>query len=218
MCIKEGNSAFEASNKTGVSRTTGTCIRKAYTTSDKTTLEKLLNPEEHHPSRKPVLFSFEEYPIARSVFEAAERGLAVEDNTINSVRARIFRDRAPHYVTGLPYSDTIRTFRAQNISLAYLVSTNVSYVRLLAQNHNHVTALKISLKKIEEQYSSIFSDRIQIWNRDETAVSGDDGRKVRFFASSYTNSGGSTRSIRDTRKHVTAVIAIAACGNIAHYF
>ena len=49
-------------------------------------------------------------------------------------------------------------------------------------------------------------------------MSGEYGRKVRCYTSSGTHSGDSRRSIKDAGKHVTAGIAMAACGNIASLF
>lgn len=218
LCIQEGDSALKASRKTGVSRTTATRIKKAYDTSNKNELEKLLNPEKHFSGPKPVISPFEEKLIVERVIQAAEQGFAVDNSTVMSVHARIAADRSRTYATGVPSADTIRAFRARNRSLAYRVAENVSNARLSAQTHEHFATLERELRKIEAEDPSLFLDPRRIWNWDETAVSGEYGRKTRCYASSTSNSGGARRSVRDPGKHVTAGLAVAACGNIAPLF
>ena len=156
--------------------------------------------------------------IDNRTLQAADHGFAVDNDTITAVHGRIAGDRTPNYPTGLPSADTVRAFRACNRSLAYRVVEKVSSARLSAQNYAHIAILERELKKIDQDDPTLFLDPRRIWNWDKTAVSGEYGRKVRCYASSNTHHGGARKSIEDPGKHVTAGIAVAACGNIAPLF
>ena len=183
-----------------------------------TELQKLLDPENNHAGRKTVLSQCEEKLVVELTIHAAKHGFAVENSVMSTVHARIAADRNEKFARGLPSPDAIRSFRARNRSLPYRVAENVSSSRLEAENPAHVLTLKLAFEKIEQDHPGIFSDLRRIWNWDETAVSGEYGRKVRCYTSSSTHSGGSRRSIKDAGKHVTAGIAVAACRNIAPLF
>ena len=69
-------------------------------------------------------------------------------------------------------------------------------------------------QNLKKQFPEVFSDPGKVWNWDETAVSGAYGRKIRCFTPSSSTHGGARRGVKDPGKHVTAGIAVAACGNI----
>ena len=216
--IQRGESARKASRETGVSRTTATRIKRAYESSEKVALKKLLDPEGNHAGRKTVLSADEEHLVVQRTIHAAQRGFAVDNTVMSTVHAKIAADRCAKYANVLPSPDAIRSFRARNRSLAYRVAENVTTARLAAENLPHISSLKRALQQVEHDYPGIFSEPSRIWNWDETAVLGEYGKKVRCYASATTHSGGARRSIRDSGKHVTAGIAVAACGSIAPLF
>lgn len=53
---------------------------------------------------------------------------------------------------------------------------------------------------------------------DETAVSGEYGRMLKFFNSSLNDQSGAERGVVDLGKHFTALITVVTCGNISSLF
>ena len=154
--MQEGKSAFQASKKTGVSRTTATKSKAAYDRSSRDELQKLLDPENNHAGRKTVLSQCEEKLVIERTLHAAKHGFAVENSIMSTVHARIAADRCVKYAHGLPSPDHIRSFRARNRSLAYCVAENVSSARLAAENQSHVLTLKQVFEKVEQEHPGFF--------------------------------------------------------------
>ena len=123
-----------------------------------------------------------------------------------------------HFPNRVPSSDAIRSFRARHRELAYRASQNVSMARLAADNPKHMGSLKEVILKIQTEFPEVLRDPQKIWNWDETAVCGEYGRKVKCFTSSSSKQGGARLGIKDPGKHLTAGLAVAACGNIASLF
>lgn len=82
----------------------------------------------------------------------------------------------------------------------------------------HFLTLKTVLKDVDKIYPGLVSDPRKIWNWDETTILYESGKKTRFHASASHNLGVARRSVRDSGKHVTAGITIAACGKISPLF
>lgn len=57
-----------------------------------------------------------------------------------------------------------------------------------------------------------------MWKWDQTTISGEYGRKIFCFTSSRSNHGGARRELKEIGKHLTAGIAVAACGKIVPLF
>ena len=85
--LKQGDSALKASGKAGVSRSTATRIKKAWQRSNREELQKLLNPEQDHPGRKPVLSPHTEQLVVNRTVYAARHGFAVDNSVMSTLHA-----------------------------------------------------------------------------------------------------------------------------------
>lgn len=216
--LQRGISPREVSTQSGVTRTIVYSIRKAITNDETQQLAKLLDPENHFPGRRTVLTSAEQKLVVDKALEAAQQGFAVDCSLMKSIQGKIAAGRENSFTNRVPSSDAIRSFRARHRELAYRASQNVSMARIAAENLTHMGSLKEVILKLRNEFPEVLRDPRKIWNWDETAVCGEYGRKVKCFTSSSSKQGGTRLSIRDPGKHLTAGLAVAACGNVAPLF
>lgn len=216
--LKSGEKVSKAVRDSGISRGTADRISNALKSNDTEALSKLMDPESNRAGRRAVLSKVEDNLLKQRMTYAANRGFALDKNTVKSLMAQISTDGRVGFQTrsGIPSDDTLRAWRARNRDVTYRVAENKRTASLVAERYEHVCTFKKALQSVEERHSGIFSDPERVWNLDETAVSPEFGRKVKVFSPSGSHHGGS-RAQRGTKsnKHVTALVAVSASGRRA---
>lgn len=150
--------------------------------------------------------------------EAAKKCFAVNCTPMKSIQGQIAADGRKSFSKGVPSSDAVWSFRACHRELTYRTSQCVSLSRLEAEKPSHIASLRDVIVDLQKPFPVVFLDPRKIWNWDETAVCGEYGRNFKCFTSSLQRQGGSGLGIKDAGKHLTAGLAVTACGNIAPLF
>ena len=175
--LQDGSSISKVTHETGLSASTAYRLKNSHDSGNEEKLKKLLDAKNNHRGRKPVLSPYEERMIVDKAVFASRHGFAVDNNVMMTLQAQIASDGRKTYTKKLPSPDAIRRFRARNRDLKFRVAENVSAARLDAENEAHVDCLRTTLIQVAKKHPGIFEDPRRIWNWDETAVSGELGKK-----------------------------------------
>lgn len=73
-------------------------------------------------------------------------------------------------------------------------------------------------KNVEEEYPGILQDPDRLWNMNETAGEAEYGRRVKVFLSSKSMMQGRRRNLRESGKHLTAVLCGIVSGLLTPLF
>lgn len=119
------------SKLTGVSRTTVRRIKEAVENHSKETLQKLLNPAEHHPGRRAVINDSESSVIVQKLDHIVKNKRSnVTVDSIRSIMGQIARQNTnPNdkfgFNRGVPSSDAIRSWRARYHQIALCIDERI---------------------------------------------------------------------------------------------
>eukprot|EP00171_Calliarthron_tuberculosum_P003170 IDg3170t1 len=219
--LQDKKNVADAVRKSGISRTTGDRINAALKAGDEARLRQLLNPAGNRAGRRSVLTQDENEMLKDRITYTASRGFAFDAPILKKTMADIASDGRKGFrsESGTPSDDSLRYWRACNRDITFRTAENKRSASLIAERHEHVVTFKNAFQSIQEKHANIFSDPDRLWNLDETAVSGEFGKKVKVFGSSGTHHGGSrAQKGGKANKHVTAVVAVSASGRKAPPF
>lgn len=81
----------------------------------------------------------------------------------------------------LPYSDTIRSFRARHRELAYSHQEDKDNAKLKAENYYPYGHLFQMLHRVEVSNPGLLQDPDRVWNMDETSIDAEHGRREKYI-------------------------------------
>lgn len=190
-------------------------IKKALDTNDETALHLLLNPAENPPGRTTILSATCEKTICDRLEYAASRGFAHDVLQLRQIAGQVATETGTPFQNGIPSHDWVRSFRARHrnqVTIQALQDKEVA--KLAAQCSSElVNTLKTALQEVFRNHPQIQNDSRLIWNMDETAVTGETGRKVKVIASRDPEKVATrAKKGKGIGKHLTAVVIANAAG------
>lgn len=216
--LKDGERVSKAVRDSGISPGTANRIKDALDSENTETLNRLMDPASNRAGRRPVISKVEVNLLKQRMTFAANRGFAMDKNTVKTLMAKISADGRSGFRTpsGIPSEDAVRAWRVRNRDMTYRAVENKRTASLVAERYEHVVTFKNALQSIEAKHSGIFSDPDRVWNLDETAVSTELGRKTKAFCPSGSIQGRSrAQRGRKSSRHDSALVPISASGRRA---